>query len=56
MIVPIAVKDTDQHLRAIQELSEIIADEATLKALFKAENGQQVYDILRRYESAYKRA
>lgn len=56
MIVPIAVKDTDQHLRAIQELSEIIADEATLKALFKAENGQQAYDILRRYESAYKRA
>ncbi|MDN6446683.1 MAG: PTS sugar transporter subunit IIA, partial [Lacticaseibacillus paracasei] len=51
LIVPIAVKDTDQHLQAIQELSEIIADEATLKGLLKTKNGQQAYDILKKYES-----
>lgn len=51
LIVPIAVKDTDQHLQAIQELSEIIANEATLKGLLKTKNGQQAYDILKKYES-----
>lgn len=51
MIVPIAIKDTDQHLQAIQELSEIIADATTLKQLLNAKSGQQAYEILQHYES-----
>ena len=51
MIVPIAVKNTDQHLRAIQELSELIADEPALKQLLKSKTNQQAYEVLQAYEA-----
>lgn len=51
MIVPIAVKDTDKHLKAIQELTEIVSNKTLLEMLYNSENSRQIYNILENYGS-----
>ncbi|MDN7145443.1 BglG family transcription antiterminator [Liquorilactobacillus mali] len=49
MIVPIAVKDTDKHLKAIQELTEIISNKSLLNMIYSSENNRQIYNIFQNY-------
>lgn len=51
IIAPLAFYDLTQHLRAVNQLAEISSDEAMIAQIMKAANEQDVFQLLKEFES-----
>lgn len=49
IIVPIAVKDTTKHLRAIIQLSKFVENESDVESVLQAKSIREIYKVIKKY-------